>query len=103
MGIYERGVCLCVSLVFNLPSQLFVKATRLEQIQNDYERAQEDEALMKKSIERNEVVRQVPLLEPHYIRCPSQLSEDLKKEAKLLEERLHLFDRLKEMEDKVLV
>jgi recombinational DNA repair ATPase RecF len=64
--------------------KLFVKATRLEQIQNDYERAQEDQALMKKSIERNEI-----------------LSEDLKKEAKLLEERLHLFDRLKEMEDKV--
>ena len=36
--------------------QLFVKATRLEQIQQDYERAQEDQAIMKKSIGRNEEV-----------------------------------------------
>lgn len=32
-----------------------------------------------------------------------QLSGDLKKEAKILEERLNLFKRLEEMEDKVLV
>ena len=33
----------------------------------------------------------------------TQLSEDLKKEVKVLEEKLQLFDRLKEMEDKVLL
>ena len=48
MAIY---IAMCL-----FPTQLFVKATRLEQIQNDYERAQEDQALMKKSIERKETV-----------------------------------------------
>ena len=38
--------------------QLFMKATRLEQISRDYVRAREDQGIMTESIKRNKAVRE---------------------------------------------
>lgn len=42
--------------IVSLHWQLFVKATRLEQIQRDYDRAEENQKIMQNNIERNQTV-----------------------------------------------
>lgn len=53
----DKGVCASKMVSHSSSTlQLFIKATRLEQIQRDYDRAEEDQKLMQRSIERNEAV-----------------------------------------------
>lgn len=68
----------------NAKYRLFMKATHLEQIAHDYERAEEHQKLMEDGIQKKKE------LVPQY-----------EKQAKELEEQVQTFERLREMEEKV--
>ena len=50
---YSKPLYTCILLLL----QLFMKATHLEQIANDYERAEEHQKLMKEGIQKKKEVR----------------------------------------------